>query len=456
MPSRGLSTAVLEVAGSAAYTAAWALALPLVLARFWWRGRMEPAYRLHWGQRLGHWSGLEAPSPARPRVWLHAVSLGETRAALPLVQALRQAIPDMQLLLTTGTATGWAAGQALLQPGDLHGWVPLDTRAATRRFFQRTRPQVGVLMETETWPHLLRAAQEAGVPVALANARLSERSLRKGQRWAALSQPMMARLAAVWAQTPADAQRLTQAGAVVDRVRVCGNLKYDLTPAASLLQRGQAWRRPAGRRVVMAASWREGEDTGLIQAWQSSQSATRAGPSGAVPRPLLLLVPRHPQRFDEVEAALRSAGLTVSRRSQWGPHGPSESDRQADVWLGDSVGEMAAYYAAADVALLGGSFAALGGQNLIEAAACGCPVIMGPHTFNFEEASRVAVEDGAATRVVDLAQAVQQALTMSEPALQAQRAAGLALCARHAGAASRQAQAVAALIEQARQGPANA
>lgn len=431
---------------AAVYNAAWALAWPWVFARFWWRGRAEPAYCTRWGQRMGHWSGLPSPDPARPRVWLHAVSLGETRAALPLVKALRDALPSCQILLTTGTATGWQAGQDLLRSGDLHGWVPLDTPGATRRFFECTRPQVGVLMETETWPNLLAQAQRAGVPMVLANARLSERSLRRGLRWSALSAPMMGSLAAVCAQTAEDAKRLTQAGAQASRVRVAGNLKYDLQPPASQLQEGRRWAHPAGRRVVMAASWREGEDAALLQAWLA---ARRGEPAAARsnPPPLLMVVPRHPQRFDEVHAALRAAGLSVSRRSTWGAQGPGPADAQADAWLGDSVGEMAAYYAAADVALLGGSFAPLGGQNLIEAAACSCPLIVGPHTFNFEEAARLAVEEGAARRAPDLAHAVSQACLLDEAALQAQRKAAREFAARHAGSAVRQAQSIAELVQ---------
>lgn len=445
------------------YSAAWTLALPAVFARFWWRGRHEPAYRQRWIQRLGYWKTLQATadpqafnSPhgkACPRVWLHAVSLGETRAAQPLVTALRQALPGMQLLLTTGTATGSEAGQALLQPGDLHGWVPLDTAAATRRFFRTLQPDIGILMETETWPNLLRQAQAAGVPVVLANARLSQRSLRKGQRWAALTRPMMESLALVLAQTNEDSLRLQEAGVPRSRLQVMGNLKFDLQPRSDLLEQGRRWREamrhgPGPRRIVLAASWREGEDAALLKAWSEEAAAARNAGLSQAQRPLLIVVPRHPQRFDEVHAALRSAGLSVSRRSTWGPDGPAGHDVQADAWLGDSMGEMAAYYALADVALLGGSFAPLGGQNLIEAAACSCPIIAGPHTFNFEEAAERAIEEGAARRAPDLPAAVQQALALPAEQLDAHRHAAARFCQRHTGAAQRQAQAINALRDQ--------
>lgn len=452
----------------AAYSAAWVAALPAVFGRFWWRGRAEPAYRQGWAQRLGRWPRPPAPTPQAPRVWVHAVSLGETRAVQPLVQALREALPGMQLLLTTGTATGLEAGRALLQPGDLHGWLPLDTPGATRRFFHTLRPQVGVLMETETWPNLLLQAKRAGVPMVLANARLSQRSLNKGLKWALLSRPMMQRLWAVCAQTEQDAVHLQQAGVPTERLHVSGNLKYELHPSQDLQALGQVWsgKRVAPgveptvqpqRHIVMAASWREGEDLPLLQAWQQAVQRpvphgqqqplapampTTEEPHALPPRPLLLMVPRHPQRFEEVHAALCRAGLSVSRRSTWGPAGPSAEDWQADAWLGDSVGEMPAYYAAADVALLGGSFAPLGGQNLIEAAACACPVVMGPHTFNFEDAAELAQAQGAALRARDLEQAVALALNTPASSWHQHRAAGLAWVAAHAGAAQRQARVV--------------
>lgn len=437
---------------SGLYALLWCLAWPAVMARIWWRGRREPAYRLQPGQRLG-FGPLLPPLSAdtAPRVWLHAVSLGETRAAVPLVDALRRRWPNMQLLLTTGTATGWQAGLALLRPGDHHRWVPLDTPGAPVRFLSRTQPSIAVLMETETWPHLVRATQAAGVPLVLANARLSERSLRKARRWPSLTRPMMARVAAVLAQSPDDAQRLVQAGARPEAVQVVGNLKYDLAPDPALLARGQLWRsRPwpgpatavrPGRRIVLAASWREGEDGPLLAAWRAQADAH----PGDEHRPLLLLVPRHPQRFDEVQVLLRAQGWRVHRRSASPAGFDSEAAGRADVWLGDSLGEMAAYAAAADVALLGGSFAPLGGQNLIEIAACGCALILGPHTFNFQEAAQSACEVGAAQRASDLTQAVQQAWCLPDAELRRMGAAGLGFAGSHRGATGRMADAIVGL-----------
>lgn len=333
--------------------------LPLVFLRLWWRGRREPGYRLAWRERLGY-----GAAPAQPgAIWIHAVSLGETRAAAALVDALRERRPEVRLLLTHGTATGREAGAALLREGDLQCWLPYDTPGATRRFVQRHRPSVGVLMETEIWPNLIERAAREQVPMVLANARLSARSARSGRRLAPLLYPAVARIEGVLAQTSADAQRLRDAGARA--VEVCGNLKFDMTPAPELVSRGRAWRQALNRPVVMMASSREGEELPLLQCWAEA----------ATPRPLLLLVPRHPQRFDAVADMVRDRGFSLARRSAWGD-APDVSQRGADVWLGDSMGEMPLYYALADAALLGGSFAPLGGQNLIEAAACGCPVLM--------------------------------------------------------------------------------
>jgi 3-deoxy-D-manno-octulosonic-acid transferase len=415
------------------------LLLPLLMGRLLWRARQEPLYRAALPERVG------LGEPVRPgALWLHAVSLGETRAAEPLIQALRQACPDLRLLLTHGTATGREAGAALLREGDAQRWLPLDTPGATRRFLRRHRPALGVLMETEVWPALLHAAQQSGVPVVLANARLSEKSLRQSLRFDALLRPAARSFTAVLAQTEEDADRLRQAGAPQARVEVCGNLKYDLQPSPALLATGLSWRAGLARPVVLAASWREGEDEPLLAAWQ----AALAQRVPSQPRPLLLLVPRHPQRFDEVGARVASSGLTVVRRSSWVGTGPGALARAADVWLGDSMREMPAYYACADVALLGGSFAPLGGQNLIEAAACGCPVVTGPHVFNFVQPVARALAAGAACPAPDLDRAVRQALALAGDiaAQTSARQAALGSVAADQGAAARMAARLAALL----------
>lgn len=420
-------------AARALYSGLLWLAQPLYLLRLWWRGRAEPAYREAMGERLGRYR--DAPSSGW--LWVHAVSLGETRAAAALIAALRERRPQTRLLLTHSTATGREAGRELLRDGDRQTWLPFDTRGAVRRFVAHFQPAVGVLMETEIWPNLLPEAAARGVPLVLANARLSQKSQRQGERYASLIGPAVRALELALAQTEVDAQRLRDSG--VPEVRVCGNLKYDMTPDAALVARGQAWRAALGRPVLLFAVSREGEEAPLLGAWSQRRRALAT-------RPLLVIVPRHPQRFDEVAALMRASGLSISRRSEW-EASPRPADLDADAWLGDSMREMPLYYGLAQVALLGGSFAPLGGQNLIEAAACGCPVVMGPHTFNFAEAAELAAGSGAAQRVAGIEAGLDAALALlGEPTALAEagrRAREFA--AAHRGAAQRMAEAITAL-----------
>lgn len=400
-------------------------AQPLLRRKLRRRGVAEPGYLEHVEERFGRYEQPTAPG----RLWIHAVSLGETRAAGVLLAALRAADPALRVLLTHGTATGREEGRKLLREGDAQAWQPWDTPQAVRGFLEHFKPAAGVLMETEVWPNLTAACRARGVPLALANARLSEKSLVQARRLARLSRPAYGALAAAWAQTDQDAQRLAEAGARVEGV--FGNLKFDATPDAGQLQRGQAWRVRQDRPVVMFASSREGEEAMFLRAIAGVQGVQ------------WLLVPRHPQRFDEVAALVTQAGLGVSRRSTW-----SDAPQAADVWVGDSLGEMALYYGLADAALLGGSFAPLGGQNLIEAAACGCPVVMGPHTFNFAEAARLAQAAGAARTVGTMEEGVRAAAELVRDAAgrAAMAQAGLDFAAAHRGAARRTAEAILALL----------
>lgn len=399
-------------------------AQPLLRRKLRRRGKAEPGYLEHIEERFGRYHGSTEPG----RLWIHAVSLGETRAAAILLDALRALQPDLRILLTHGTATGREQGKALLREGDAQAWLPWDTPRAVRGFLDHFRPSAGVLMETEVWPNLAALCRARGIPLALANARLSEKSLAQALRLARLSRPAYAALEAVWAQTDDDARRLAIAGATVQGV--FGNLKFDAAPDAAQLAQGRAWRAASGKPVVMFASSREGEEVDFLRAAAANREVQ------------WLLVPRHPQRFDEVAALVADAGLSVSRRSAW-----NGTPQAADVWLGDSLGEMGLYYGLADVALLGGSFAPLGGQNLIEAAACGCPVVMGPHTFNFSEAAQLAEEAGAALRVETMEEGVRRAVALAvDPVVrQAAAEAGERFAAAHRGAAQRTAAAVLAL-----------
>lgn len=422
------------------YSLGMTLLQPLLRRKLRRRGKAEPGYLEALDERFGRYADAGISS-AGLTVWVHAVSLGETRAAAMLVATLRRQLPGMRLLLTHGTATGRAEGLRLLAPGDRQCWLPWDTPSATRNFLVHFKPTLGILLETEIWPNLVAACAAAGVPLALANARMSEKSLRQARRLAWLSRPAFQGLRAVWAQTEDDARRLRSLGATVQGVY--GNLKFDASPDASQLARGRAWRSRLQRPVMMLASAREGEEAALLL--QLRALGERAG---AVQ---WLIVPRHPQRFDEVAALIAEYGFRVLRRSDWGegPERETAGDGQT-VWLGDSLGEMALYYGLSDAALLGGSFAPLGGQNLIEAAACACPVLMGPHTFNFAEAATLALQAGAALRSADLQQALAQALQLAVDGkrLMQMREAAVTFCESHRGAAARTAQAAAALIAQ--------
>lgn len=423
------------------YSVAMWLGQPLLRRKLARRGRVEPGYLQGVEERFGHYT-----QPAETRselVWVHAVSLGETRTAGLLLKALRQQQPGIRILLTHGTATGRSEGVALLQPGDVQVWQPWDSVGAVQRFMAHFRPRVGLLMETEIWPNLVAVAAARSIPLVLVNGRLSEKSLLQALRVTPLSMPAYGALAAVYAQTDDDARRFRQAGAHV--TAILGNLKFDATPDAAQCARGQSWRESLARPVLMFASSREGEEARFFDAIRKFTLM-----SDAASRPYCLVVPRHPQRFDEVAALAQARGLTVSRRSGW-VEGPAQSNEAmaADVWLGDSLGEMALYYSLSDVALLGGSFAPVGGQNLIEAAACGCPVVMGPHTFNFADASELAESTGAAFRVSDMEAALQRALQLVGDSAAQKRAsrAGTAFAAHHRGATVRTVMAIRELLD---------
>lgn len=410
------------------YALLFYLAMPLVWLRLLWRARKQPEYLKYLGERHGYYRRR----PSLPLIWLHAVSVGETRAAEPLIESLLRTYPDHGVLLTHMTPTGRECGQEWVKrhPERLtQAYLPYDLPSAGERFLDFFRPRLGLLMETEIWPNLIAAARHRNLPLALINARLSQRSQRGYRRLRTLIAPALASLDAVAAQTPADAERLQEIGA--GRVSVCGNLKFDVAPASDKLLLGRQWRLTLGPRPVwLAASTREGEEALILDAFIRINR----------PEMLLLLVPRHPQRFAEVAGLVSACGLTLRHRSDG--RLPEASIR---VWLGDSMGEMAAYYALADVSLVGGTLRPFGGQNLIEAAACGCPVLLGPHSFNFAQAAQDAVACGAARRIVDAAgaaAAVEELL--SDPRqLQAMRTAARNFAQAHRGATAR----IVALVE---------
>ncbi|MFC3110325.1 lipid IV(A) 3-deoxy-D-manno-octulosonic acid transferase [Undibacterium arcticum] len=385
--------------GLCLYSLAWWLALPLVLARLWWRGRKEPGYRQHLAERLGFYGNPRFAQPARPLIWLHAVSVGETRAAEPLVDALLADYPDHNILLTHMTPTGRATGRTLFArhaPRLQQSYLPYDTGWLVARFIRHFAPHICILMETEVWPNLVAQCRRHGVPVVLANARLSARSLAKGQRLSLLMQGAARGFSCVAAQTVADADRLRQFGA--NNVQVTGSIKFDVTPPSAMLERGAALRAAIGARpVLLCAVTRDGEEALILDALAAHD----------LRESLIVIVPRHPQRFDDVARLVEQRGLTLQRRSAL-DHA-AQVPAKVRVLLGDSMGEMYAYYAASDVAFIGGSLLPLGGQNLIEACALGIPVLIGPHTFNFAVISADAIDAGAAVRVSDAVDMLRQA-----------------------------------------------
>ena len=371
------------------YSLLWLLILPLALLRLVWRSRKEAGYIQHVGERLGRYGDLSA---AGPWLWIHAVSVGETRAAQPLIDALLVAYPRHRLLLTHMTPTGRQTGAQLYgaNPRVQQCYLPYGLPWLVRRFPAYFQPDAGLIMETEVWPNLVHVTRRMGVPLFLVNARLSPRSYRRTARFGSAAAALYNDFTMVLAQTAGDAERYRALG--VKSVQVTGNLKFDMQPPEVGVARGQLLRQAFGNRhVLAAASTREGEERLILEAFSRWPGTDR---------PALLLVPRHPQRFDEVAAMATRAGFSVQRRSALDVE-QLAVPITADVVLGDSMGEMAMYYAASDIAYIGGSLIPLGGQNLIEACAVGTPVLMGPHTFNFAQATEDAIAAGACQRVAD-------------------------------------------------------
>ena len=427
------------------YSLLWRLAMPLVLGRLWWRGLREPGYRKHWNERLGNYGPRGA---GWHTLWIHAVSVGETRAAEPLVDALLAQYPHSRILMTHMTPTGRATGQELYaRHGQrfVQSYLPYDTVPRLTRFMRHFTPRICILMETEVWPNLISVCKARGVTVALVNARLSERSLARARKLGPLMREAASKLTLVAAQTAQDAARVRQLGA--ERVEVTGSIKFDVTVPPAALGKGAFLRGlidaglagDAKRPVLLCASTREGEEALILDAYKAMPDKP--------PHMLLLLVPRHPQRFDEVARLAATRGFTVARRSTLGIDG-AELGAEVDVLLGDSMGEMFAYYAACDIAFIGGSLLPLGGQNLIEACAVGKPVLTGPHTFNFDLVSAEAVAAGAARRVGDaatmLAAARELLVDDAERAAMGRRAAAFA--GAHRGATARTVELLQGLI----------
>lgn len=406
------------------------LALPLILLRLYLRGRQVPAYR----QRLAERFALQLP-PLRPGgIWVHAVSVGESIAAAPLIRALRRRHPELPVTITCMTPTGSerirAMFEAEIRAGDVqHCYLPYDLPWAAARFLDRARPKLAVIMETELWPNHIHQCARRGIPALLANARLSEKSARGYARFAGLTRPMLAEMAWIAVQTEAEAERFRRLGARAECVGVTGSIKFDLHIDPQLHPRACALRAEWGaerRPLWIAASTHAGEDE-IVLAAHRQLLASHADA-------LLILVPRHPERFDAVHALCQREGFATVRRSSGQPVGPGDQ-----LLLGDTMGELLFLYALADVAFVGGSLVPNGGHNLLEPAALGLPVLSGPHLFNFQEIAAQLREARALAEVGDAAELVRQLrqLLDGESLRQNMGRAGLAVLAANRGSLER-------------------
>jgi len=409
------------------------IAAPIAFGMHLWRGVRDPAYRGRLGERFGFGARLE-----RPSIWVHAVSVGEVQAAAPLVRALLARHPGLPLVLTTVTPTGAARAQALFDDKVVHRYVPYDLPGAVRRFFDRARPQLAVILETELWPNLYAECGERGVPLVLASARVSPRSVGRYRRLVPLFRATLAHGIVIGAQSEADAERFRSIGANPDRTHVTGNIKFDFELRGAVQGQGEQWRQAnaAGRPVWVAGSTHEGEEEVIIEAHQRLRERFQDA--------LLVLVPRHPNRFDSVRALLERRGVEHVLRSAGTSAGPATS-----VVLGDTMGELMMFYAAADVAFVAGSLAPIGGHNLLEPASLGVPILVGPHNFNAEDIHQMMRAAGAVRGVQDahsLADALQE--LFADPALrQRMGESGRAVLDANRGALARLLALVEPLLE---------
>lgn len=366
------------------YSTLFYLALPLILMRLIWRGFKAPDYFKRWNERFGHISPRRS---SQKLIWVHAVSVGEAEACRPLIKGLQQRYPEHQILITTMTPTGSARVKSLFADTVLHVYLPYDLPFAIKRFLKAMRPEFGIIMETELWPNLILICAEQSIPIVIANARLSARSARGYQKVSKFTHQMLRSIPLIAAQTHSDRDRFVQLGAHKEKVHAVGNLKYEITLPASSMERAEAIRALWGNRpVFIAASTHEGEEEKIIDAARKIRGQFRDL--------LLIIVPRHPERFDRVAALCRRAGLNTLRRSEGKP-----CSSQIQALVVDSMGELSIFYGTADVAFVGGSLVPHGGHNLLEPAALSRPVITGPHYFNFLEVTKQFLEHQAAIEV---------------------------------------------------------
>ena len=384
------------------YSALLYLLLPMQFFRLWLRGRKAPAYRRRWSERLAFFPALEK----RPRIWLHAVSVGETIAAKPLVEKLLSEFPDHRLLVTTTTPTGSEQVSRLFGERVEHCYFPYDLPGTIRRFLRRAAPSLLVVMETELWPNCFYHCRRAGIPVIVANARLSPRSVVGYRRFGRFVQEVLGDITTIAAQSAGDAERFVQLGASPERIADCGNIKFDMPKDETALAAGKTLRQQIGKQrpVWIAASTHAGEEEIILDAHRRVLAEH--------PEALLILVPRHPERFDDVAATCEEHGFAPRRRSRG-----ERPDATARIYLGDTMGELMRLYGAADIAFVGGSLNDTGGHNPLEPASAGLPVLTGPTIHNFRDIYDLLIAEKVAEVVGDageLTAAVASALGKPE------------------------------------------
>lgn len=401
------------------------LALPFVPVKLIWRGIKQPTYLKHWGERFGFY---DLKPNNKPIIWLHCVSVGETRAAEPLVTALKNTYPNHQILISHGTPTGRETSEALFGNSVWRVYLPYDLPFAINGFLKHFQPKIGLIMETELWFNLISACKKRNIPMLLLNARLSEKSAKGYAKLGQLARTGVQSLSTIAAQTQEDATRLQSLGA--QHLTIAGNLKFDVKPPADVLEKGLQLKKQLGTKTIfLAASTRDGEEALILDAIKGLDMVT-------------VIVPRHPQRFDEVAAIFKQRGIDFKHKTSLNNDaldGNTHAGSGPSVILGDTMGELFTYYAACDFALIGGSLLNFGGQNLIEAASMGKPILIGEHTFNFAKASDDAVNCGAALRVKNSAELNEKIVYLlgNEPKRLAMQAAALQFSTESTGATAR-------------------
>lgn len=368
------------------YTALFYLILPFIFARLYWRGIKAPAYRHRWKERLGYY---QMPYLSNS-IWIHAVSVGEAEAVFPLIKQLQALHPSQPFLVTTTTPTGSARVKAILGKTVTHVYLPYDTLGAVQRFFKHFQPKIAVIMETEIWPNLFAACGQRHIPLFIVNARLSEKSARGYQKIAGLVHPTLSHVTTIATQTDADAQRFLAIGASSQQVQIVGNIKFDTPPVETLLIQGQQLRKQAfpERFVWIIASTHQNEELLFLSLYPKLKAIA--------PSLLLLIVPRHPERFIEVQQLCQKQSLNVVMRSAGLNCGNS-----TDVYIADTLGELKMLYAAADIAFVGGSLVPVGGHNVLEAAAVNVPVMFGAYMHNFTLIAQGLLNASAALQCPD-------------------------------------------------------